>query len=96
MDDRAKKLPVVINPVQHRRGSYVAHFTSEYLHATFSVCFKDTITGALALHRFAGMLRKEYESEVEFILSERRVAFTNEALVDLLKSGSAVCTGMRL
>jgi len=80
-----KKIHITINPVENRKGDYIAHFRSEFLDAVFTVFFKDTITGALALYSFAEMLRKKYEQkQVEFLLSDQEVPFQNEALLDVV------------
>ena len=80
-----KKIKIMIHPVENRKGNYVACFRSEFLDATFSVYFKDTITGALALHTFSEMLRKKYEQkEIDFLLSEQEVPFRHEALLDVV------------
>ena len=60
-------------PVDGKSGEYTASFTSEFLQATFSVRVKDTILGAVALHRFAEMIGKQFgkytaSGEIEFIL----------------------------
>jgi len=79
------EIRITINPVENRKGNYVAYFRSEFLDATFSVYFKDTITGALALHTFSEMLRKKYEQkEIDFLLSEQEVPFRHEALLDVV------------
>ena len=80
-----KKINIMIHPVENRKGNYVAYFKSEFLNATFSVFFQDTITGALALHTFSEMIRKKYEQkEIDFILSEAQVPFRSEALLDVV------------
>jgi hypothetical protein len=80
-----KKIHITINPIAGHSGDYVAYFRSEFLDATFSVFFRDTITGALALNSFAEMIRKKYEQkQVEFLLSEQEVPFQNEALLDVV------------
>ena len=80
-----KRIHITINPVAGHSGDYVAHFHSEFLDATFSVFFRDTITGALALNSFSEMIRKKYEQkQVEFLLSEQEVPFQNEALLDVV------------
>ena len=84
MNDK-KKIHITINPVAGHAGDYVAHFRFEFLDATFSVFFRDTITGALALNSFSEMIRKKYEQkQVEFLLSEQEVPFQNEALLDVV------------
>jgi hypothetical protein len=51
-----KKIRISIHPVEDHPGDYLAYFRSEFLDATYTVFFKDTITGALALHSFAEMI----------------------------------------
>jgi hypothetical protein len=79
---------VVIKPVAGRAGEYLAYCRSHFLDATFSVYFKDTLMGALALHEFIEMIRrKNEEREVRTLLSEEEIHFKNEALLDVLAIG---------
>jgi len=84
-----KPIKILIRPVENRKGSYIASFHSEFLNATFSVCFQDTITGSLALWHFSEMIRKKYEQEIELVLMKDQLAFKNEAVLDVVKSSSA-------
>ena len=85
MKNEKKRICITINPVQNRKGDYVAYFHSDFLNATFSVFFKDSITGALALHSFAEMIRQKYsQNTVDFMLSEKEVPFRNDALLDVI------------
>ena len=73
MSRTQKALLIRVLPVDGKPGEYAASFTSEFLQATFSVEVKDTILGAVAIHRFAEMVRKEYArytttGEIEFVL----------------------------
>ena len=89
-----KKINIMIHPVKNRKGNYVAYFKSEFLNATFSVFFQDTITGALALHTFSEIIRKKYEEkEVDFILSEEQVPFRSEALLNVVNRQPSFFTG---
>ena len=55
--------------------------------ATFSVCFKDTIGGAVALQIFSEMNKLEYERErVEFELSGEGVEFKSRDLFEVTGS----------
>ena len=63
-----KKPRIRIYPVGDNSGRYVAAFTSEVLGATFSVVFNETVTGAVALHLFAEMVRSRYGSGVELAI----------------------------
>ena len=61
---------IQVYPVSDSRSQYVAVFSSEFLGATFSVMFPETITGAVALHTFAEMIRKQYGPAVEITIPE--------------------------
>ena len=53
-----KNVPYIrIAPVDDISDRYVATFFSEVLDATFSVVFRQTVTGAVALHSFVEMIR---------------------------------------
>ena len=76
---------VRVLPVDGKPGEYTASFTSEFLHATFSVRVKDNILGAVALHRFSEMILKQFgryttTGEIEFVFP------------DSLKSGGGLFT----
>ena len=70
MHTTRKKPYIKISPVQENPGHYVAAFSSDVLGATFSVVFPETITGAVALHTFAEMIRGHYGYSVEILLPD--------------------------
>ena len=45
-----------VYPLPQRPSQYVATFHSDVLDATFSVTFRETITGSVGLHTFAEMI----------------------------------------
>ena len=65
-----KKHCIQISPVQDHPGQYVASISSAPLGATFSVMFSETISGAVALHTFAEMIRGHYGHAVEIPLPD--------------------------
>ena len=80
-----RDLAIVIKPVAERKGEYLAYCRSGFLDATFSVYFKDTLMGALALHSFTDMIRRRYEDEsIRILVSREEILFKNEALLDVL------------
>ena len=77
--------PVIrLHRVPGSQGHYVAVFASEFLGATFAVTFQETITGAVALHTFAEMIRKQYGPSVEIILPRQLSLQEGSPVKDLL------------
>ena len=67
-------------------GRFVASFNAEVLGATYAVIFPETITGAIALHRFVQMIELQYGKQVEIRLADELLPFHNEAITDMLRS----------
>ena len=78
------RLTVKIRRVPERTDTYVAHLSSPFLGSTFSLLFPDSITGALALHSFAEMLRLHYGNPVQLQLDNDLFPVKSEALQDIL------------
>ena len=79
------EIKVTIKAVSDREGEYVAYYASEFLNATFSVYFRDTIFGAIALHDFTEMLKGKYEKErIVFVVSEERMRFKSRDLLEAM------------
>ena len=66
----SSKPRICIYPTSEVSNLNVATFTSEVFDATFSVVFRETVTGAIALHTFAEMLRKQYGHAVEITIAD--------------------------
>lgn len=79
------KPTIYIRRVPEKPGFYVAYFTSEVLQATFSLHFRDTITGAIALNNFAEMLRIKYQFHTYNLQVDNSIECTNSAVVDVLE-----------
>ena len=63
---RSNRTPVItITGVEDNPDLFIASFRSEFLDATYAVIFSQTVTGAVALHRFARMISDQYGKEVE-------------------------------
>ena len=79
--------PVIrIASVDEKPDRFVASFHSEFLDATYAVVFKKTITGAVALHRFAKMISHQYGREVELQIADDLFPVRNTAVEDILNS----------
>ncbi len=91
-----RNIQIIIRPVEHREGEYIAYYEAEFLQATFSVHLKDNIFGALALHAFAEMIRKTYgknykSGEIDFAVSDHAMSFQSKALLDVFSCKHAAC-----
>lgn len=73
-----------IAPVDDSSDRYIAVFTSEAVDATFSVVFRETVTGAVALHSFAEMIRSRYGVAPELTVVDRQPQ--GIAVSDVLKT----------
>ena len=87
------RTPVIrISGVKDNPGKFLASFHSEFLDATYSLLFNETVTGAVALHRFAQMIGSQYGCTVELQIVDDFLSVNNQAVVDILatigKNGS--------
>ena len=87
-------LSVNVQAIAGRDGEYLAYFRSEPLDATFSVYFRDSLMGAIALHEFAEMLRKSYGVDaVRLELCDQAVVFRSPAVLDILTARASSRNG---
>ena len=73
-----------IAPVAASQERYIAAFRSEALNATFSVVFQENVSGAVALHSFAEMIRNHYNVSPELTVVDHVPG--NVAISDVLQS----------
>ena len=84
---RSNRPPIIrITTVDKKPDQFVASFRSEFLDATYAVVFSATITGAVALHRFALMISGQYGKQVEIQIAEDLFPVKNKAVEDILNS----------
>jgi len=81
-----KTIDITIRPVKNMEGDFIAYYKSDMLKATYSVYFKDTIMGALALNSFFEMLKTKYPGQIDFCVQEQELEFKNQALLDVLSN----------
>ena len=81
---KSGRLTVTIRPVPDRSSLYIALFSSPVLSSTYSVIFPDSVTGALAVHDFAEMLRLRFEKPVELVLETDLFPMKSKAMEDVL------------
>jgi len=73
-----------IQPIDKRPGRFIASFNAEFLNATYALTFSESVTGALALHRFAQMIENQYGKQVNIQLPDELLPFRSEAVQDIL------------
>ena len=76
---------IYVYPVSPGSNRHIAVFASNVLGATYSVVFSATITGAVALHTFAEMIRKQYGRAAEIVVSERLSLPEDSPVKDILR-----------
>jgi hypothetical protein len=77
---------VRIAPADGCPGRFIASFKAEVLSSTYAVIFPETVTGAIALHRFVQMIEQQYGKQVEIRLADELLPFHSEEITDLLRS----------
>ena len=75
-----------ISRVAGEPGAYVASFTAPVLGATYAVVFSETVTGAVALHRFADMIANHYAGKVTLQIPDELLPIPNKAVADILST----------
>jgi len=84
---RNNRTPVItIAGVEDNPDQFIASFRSEFFDATYAVVFSQTITGAVALHRFVQMISGQYGKQVELRIANDLFPKPNKAVEDILKS----------
>ena len=82
---RNNRAPVIrISAAKDTPGKFLASFHSEFLDATYSLLFNESVTGAVALHRFAQMIGSQYGCAVELQIVDEPFPVNNQAVADIL------------
>ena len=84
---RGNNAPVIrITGVDEKPNRFVASLRSEFLDATYAVVFSTTVTGAVALHRFARMISELHGRQAKLQITEDLIAGKNTAVEHILAS----------
>lgn len=84
---RSNSAPVIrITAVDEKPNRFVASLRSEFLDATYAVVFSTTVTGAVALHRFARMISELHGRQATLQITDDLFAGKNTAVEDILSS----------
>ena len=76
---------IIIKKIENKNNYFIAYFKNPFLKVTFSVCFTDSIVGAIGLNDFFQMLNYKYSKErFEFVLSDESLKFKNEHILNQL------------
>lgn len=79
-----RRLTIRIQAIAEKPGQFIASFNAEFLNATYALTFGESVTGALALHRFAQMIEDQYGKQVIIQLLDEVPPFHSEAVQDIL------------
>ena len=72
-----------IQAVTGKPGRFIASFHAEFLDSTFALTFGESVTGALALHRFVQMIENQY-GKLKIQIPDELFPFHSEAVTDIL------------
>jgi hypothetical protein len=75
----------VIRVARTEVGRCVASFQTDLLGSLYAVVFPESLTGALALHRFVAMIEHQYGKPVELRIDEP-FAVRSKAVQEMLRS----------
>ena len=66
-----------VHAVDGSPGRFLATFQAPFLDATHALSFGESVTGAVALHRFACMIESQYGGKVEIRIDDLPSAETS-------------------
>ena len=76
---------ITIKKIENKENYFIAYFKNPFLKVTFSVCFTDSIGGAIGLNDFFQMLNFKYSKDrFEFVVSDESLKFKNEHILNQL------------
>mgnify|MGYP006308465221 CR=1 FL=1 len=87
MKMHGRRRPVVhITRADGEEDRFIASFQADLLDSTFAVVFPESVTGAVALHRFACMIEHQYGGPVELRIDEELFPSRSKAVEEMLRS----------
>jgi hypothetical protein len=81
---KQNSVEILIKRSDDRQGWYLAYHPDEFLNVTYSLYFQDTIMGAMALQRFAEMIRKSYKTDSVILSLGDEWMFHTKAVDDVI------------
>jgi hypothetical protein len=82
---KSGKGEITVSIRKGKDGFYLAYYHSEVLQATFSLYFKDSIVGAIALNNFVEMLRIKNDFSSCKLQMDESIICQNKAVIDVLE-----------
>jgi hypothetical protein len=73
-----------ISAVDGSPGRFLATFHAPFLDATYALSFGESLTGAVALHRFACMIESQYGGKVEIRIDDFQSSAEITSIADML------------
>jgi hypothetical protein len=73
---------IIIKKIENKKNDFIAFFKADFLKATYCICFKDTIFGAVALNNFFEMIKHKYtDDRIKLVISDEELKIKNPALL---------------
>ena len=81
MKDEIKE--IIVRQIENKENEYFAYYKSDFMQATYSIFFNDTILGAVALNRFYEMIKSSFDiKNLNLTISYEKIKFQNKAILD--------------
>ena len=84
---------IIIKKIDNANNKdFIAYFKSDFLKATFCLCFEDTVFGAVAVAEFLQMIKSKYvNNKISLTIAEDKMKIKNpELLQQITKKGGPI------
>jgi len=80
----SSKNVITIKKIENSKRDFVAYIKNEFLRATYSVCFEDTVFGAVALTKFFKMIKSKFNNDINLKIDDAGIHFKHDDLLQLM------------
>ena len=76
---------ITIKKIENSKRDFVAYIKNDFLRATYSVCFEDTVFGAVALTKFYEMIKSKFnDNNLTIKIDDAGIHFKHDDLLQLM------------
>lgn len=76
---------ITIKKIKDKDRDFIAYIKNDFLRATFSVCFEDTVFGAVALTKFYEMIKSKFnDNDIKIKITDSGITFKHDDLLQLM------------